>query len=38
MGLKESSQYSDEEVERDLYVKGVIYQIGDLVENKEDGT
>ena len=38
MGLKESSKYSDEEVERDLYVKGVIYQIGDLVENKEDGT
>ena len=38
MGLKESSKYSDEEVERDLYVIGVIYQIGDLVENKEDGT
>ena len=38
MGLRESSKYSNDEVERDLYVRGVIYQIGDLVENKIDGT
>tara|TARA_E500000318_G_scaffold102801_1_gene107360 strand:+ start:189 stop:2348 length:2160 start_codon:yes stop_codon:yes gene_type:complete len=38
MGLRESSKYSNDEVERDLYVRGVIYQIGDLVENKLDGT
>ena len=38
MGLKESSKYSEDEIERDLYMRGVIYQIGDLVENKLDGT
>ena len=38
MGLKESSTYSEEEIERDLYVRGTLYQIGDLVENKRDGT
>ncbi len=38
MNLKENSKYSDEEIERDLYVRGAIYQIGDLVENINDGT
>jgi len=38
MGLKETSQFSEEEVERDLYVRGVLYRIGDLVENTVDGT
>ena len=38
MNLKENSKYSDEEIERDLYVRGAIYQIGDLVENTNDGT
>ena len=38
MNLKENSKYSDDEIERDLYVRGAIYQIGDLVENINDGT
>ena len=38
MGLKETSQFSEEEVERDLYVRGVLYRVGDLVENTVDGT
>tara|TARA_Y100001933_G_scaffold85824_1_gene87017 strand:+ start:479 stop:2995 length:2517 start_codon:yes stop_codon:yes gene_type:complete len=38
MGLKETSKFSEEEVERDLYVRGVLYRIGDLVENTVDGT
>ena len=38
MGLKETSKFSEEEVERDLYVRGVLYRIGDLVENIVDGT
>jgi len=38
MNLKENSKYSDEEIERDLYIRGAIYQIGDLVENINDGT
>jgi len=38
MNLKENSKYSDEEIERDLYIRGTIYQIGDLVENINDGT
>ena len=38
MGLRENSTYSEAQIERDLYIRGVLYQIGDLVENIDDGT
>ena len=38
MGLRENSTYSEIQIERDLYIRGVLYQIGDLVENIDDGT
>ena len=38
MGLRENSTYSEAQIERDLYIRGVLYQVGDLVENIDDGT